>query len=137
MTHKQIQACGQRLRAERERLKMTQDDFASAGGVKRVSQYLYEHGSRSPSLEYLLRVQLIGVDLSFVLNGSRTGPTPPPPQVITESGLYEIVDSVIRNGKNLPDSERRKLVRALYVARLLGGGSASVDTAVDEALQGA
>lgn len=61
---------GARLRRERERLGLSQVEFAQVGGVKRVTQYLYEHGDRSPDSDYLLRVHQIGVDVIWVMFGA-------------------------------------------------------------------
>lgn len=100
---------------------MSQDDFSAIGGVKRVAQYFYEIGSRTPTLDYLLRIQDAGVDLEFVLNGTTTGRRAPP-TVFTESAVNEIVESVVSHtsgGKFLPEAERRKLVGALYRARIM------------------
>ena len=58
---------GGRLLAERTRLGLTQEEFASLGGVKPGAQYLYEKGKRSPSADYLVRLATQGVDISFVL----------------------------------------------------------------------
>jgi len=60
---------GQRLKLERERLGLTQDRLAKLGGVTRASQYLYEHGDRSPKADYLLNVINVGIDPMFLLKG--------------------------------------------------------------------
>ncbi|WP_157900283.1 hypothetical protein [Rhodoferax koreensis] len=39
---------GRRFRSERDRLTMNQDDFGALGGVRRLTQHLYEQGSRVP-----------------------------------------------------------------------------------------
>ena len=57
---------GERLKHERKRLGMSQEVFGAVGGVQRVTQYLYEQGDRSPTLEYLLRVVSAGVDLGYL-----------------------------------------------------------------------
>lgn len=46
---------GSRLRQERDRLRLTQEKFAELGGVKRVSQHLYEQDVRVPDINYLIR----------------------------------------------------------------------------------
>ena len=62
---------GARLRDERRRLELTQTKFAKAGGVRRVSLYLYEKGDRLAPLDFILRVKQAGVSLSYVLWGER------------------------------------------------------------------
>lgn len=65
-------AMGARLRAERERLGLTQQQMCEAGGVSVISQRHYEAGRRVPDSEYLYRVAALEVDLLFVLRGTRS-----------------------------------------------------------------
>ncbi|MDP1979224.1 helix-turn-helix domain-containing protein [Undibacterium sp.] len=60
---------GERLRAERKRLNMNQDDFAAVGGVKKLAQVTYEQDKRFPDAGYLIAVAAIGVDTEYVLSG--------------------------------------------------------------------
>lgn len=60
---------GVRIRRERERLGFTQVQFAKAIGVGRLASIHYELGNSSPNVDTLLRMQAIGVDISYVLNG--------------------------------------------------------------------
>ncbi|WP_295441527.1 helix-turn-helix transcriptional regulator [uncultured Thiodictyon sp.] len=64
---------GSRLREERLRLGMNQDELAAAGGVKRRAQVNYEQDERSPDAEYLAGVAAAGVDVQYVVVGIRTG----------------------------------------------------------------
>ena len=63
---------GSRLRSERERLAMNQDDFGLAGGVTRNSQSAYEAGRRAFDALYLSALPSIGVDVGYVMTGDRT-----------------------------------------------------------------
>ncbi|MCL6619951.1 MAG: helix-turn-helix domain-containing protein [Thermomonas hydrothermalis] len=65
-------AMGARLRAERERLCLTQQQMCEAGGVSVISQRHYEAGRRVPDSEYLYRVAALNVDVLFVLCGTRS-----------------------------------------------------------------
>ena len=67
-TRKEI---GQRLRAERRRLGLSQDALANAGGIKRTTLYQYERGDRRPSLDFLLKAVSAGVDLNYIVFGER------------------------------------------------------------------
>lgn len=60
---------GERLKAERQRLKMTQVEFGEAGGVVKFTQLNYEKETASPSVDYLLKLEAIGVDIVYVLTG--------------------------------------------------------------------
>jgi len=60
---------GFRLKQERQRLGMSQDDFSAVCGMKRRAQMSYEHDERSPDAEYLRALAAIGVDIQFVVTG--------------------------------------------------------------------
>lgn len=62
---------GDRLRDERVRLNLNQEDLAVAGGVNRNTQGSYERGARHPDTAYLSAVERLGVDIAFVLTGRR------------------------------------------------------------------
>jgi transcriptional regulator with XRE-family HTH domain len=62
---------GDRLREERERLSLNQNEMADAGGVKRNSQGNYENGRQHPDAAYLLGAANVGVDVFYVLFGQR------------------------------------------------------------------
>ncbi|WP_219136391.1 helix-turn-helix domain-containing protein [Janthinobacterium sp. UMAB-60] len=64
-----------RLKEERKRLGLNQDEFAALGGVKKGAQFNYENGSRSPDADYLAAVAAAGVDVLYLLTGqvSATG----------------------------------------------------------------
>nr|WP_047908511.1 helix-turn-helix transcriptional regulator [Pandoraea faecigallinarum] len=62
---------GNRLRDERKRLGLNQEEFALAGGVTRRAQTTYESGRRVPDARYLSAVARLGVDVQYVLTGAR------------------------------------------------------------------
>ncbi|MCA8434040.1 helix-turn-helix domain-containing protein [Burkholderia seminalis] len=62
---------GSRLRDERLRIGLSQDEFATVGGVARRSQSAYESDERAPDAAYLLAIRAIGVDIGYVLTGER------------------------------------------------------------------
>lgn len=63
---------GSRLRQERERLGLSQKLFGEIGGVEANAQGKYENGDRAPKADYLSRVAARGVDVLYVLTGTRT-----------------------------------------------------------------
>lgn len=66
------QKIAERLREERLRLGLSQDEIAKLGGVTGRSQRNYESGARLPDAAYLSAVGVHpGVDLQFVLTGVR------------------------------------------------------------------
>jgi transcriptional regulator with XRE-family HTH domain len=64
---------GDRLREERERLGLNQQDFGALGGVARNAQSRYEKGERAPDTDYLEALRQSGVDIVYVLIGTRLG----------------------------------------------------------------
>ncbi|PWB31413.1 transcriptional regulator [Pseudomonas sp. SDI] len=63
---------GARIRAERERLGLTQRAFGDIGGVEPNAQGKYESGERTPKADYLAAVAARGVDALYVLSGVAT-----------------------------------------------------------------
>lgn len=59
----------ERLIVERRRLSLTQDEFATAGGISKRAYCNYEAGSRTCDAEFLAGIAKIGVDVQFILTG--------------------------------------------------------------------
>lgn len=62
---------GLRLREERKRLRLTQEDFGRLGGVGRTTQINYENGDRQPDAEYLTRITGAGADIKYLIANER------------------------------------------------------------------
>lgn len=60
---------GVRLKEERKRLKLNQDEMASVAGLKRMAQLNYEKGERLPDAAYLVAAAKAGVDVNYVITG--------------------------------------------------------------------
>ncbi|MFK3649302.1 helix-turn-helix domain-containing protein [Lysobacter enzymogenes] len=60
-----------RIREERIRLGMSQQEAAEVGGVTRKTQAAYESGASAPTVSYLLLVAARGIDVQYVMSGSR------------------------------------------------------------------
>lgn len=63
---------GGRLRSERIRLEMTQPQFASFAGAKKRTLIDWEQGVSSPTAVQLSALHEAGVDVVYVLTGSKT-----------------------------------------------------------------
>ncbi|MBD8474706.1 helix-turn-helix domain-containing protein [Pseudomonas sp. CFBP 8770] len=87
---------GPRLREERERLELTQREFGQVGGVEPNAQGKYENGDRSPRADYLAAVSTIGVDVLYVVLGSRTP--------LAEQALSGGEEKVLETYRTLPTS---------------------------------
>lgn len=66
-------AFGLRLKRERERLGLTQQQFAELVGISRMTQGNYESGKRNPDARYLSHVSSAGVDVLYLATGKRHG----------------------------------------------------------------
>jgi len=62
---------GDRLKHERKRLGLNQEEFGAKTGIQRFTQYQYEAEVNSPTVRYLASILEIGVDLTYVLFGIR------------------------------------------------------------------
>jgi len=60
---------GPRLRAERDRLDLSQDTLGTHGGKNKQTQMRYENGLNSPTAAYLHRISELGIDIGYVLTG--------------------------------------------------------------------
>jgi len=63
-----------RLREERTRLGMTQEQLGKVGGVRVQTQLHYEKGQRKPDSDYLAAIASAGVDILYVVTGQRSKP---------------------------------------------------------------
>ena len=112
---------GTRLRLERLRRNLTQEQFAQLGGVGRVSQHLYEQDARAPDTNYLLRLASQGIDSAGLLDPRRTRTQRLDEETILQA--YLAVDELARDerGNALPIKERAQqfhnLLRALSTSR--------------------
>ena len=66
-----VNSIGDRLRAERVRLDLSQPAFAELGGIQKNAQVNYESGKRSPDATYLAAVSAAGADVLYILTGRR------------------------------------------------------------------
>lgn len=71
-----METLGERLKHERERLALSQPDFARACGVGKGSQINYEAGRRYPDAQYLSLAAALGVDVLWVVTGNRSRAEP-------------------------------------------------------------
>jgi transcriptional regulator with XRE-family HTH domain len=62
---------GNRLREEREKLGISQEELGAIGGVSRNAQGRYESDDRAPDWVYLERLAQHGVDVLYVITGQR------------------------------------------------------------------
>ena len=63
---------GSRLREERNRLGLTQGQFAGLAGIQKLAQSQYESGVREPRVSYLAAIGAAGANLYYILFGKGT-----------------------------------------------------------------
>jgi transcriptional regulator with XRE-family HTH domain len=63
---------GTRLKEERKRMGLSQQEFGTIGGVEANAQGKYENGERIPRSDYLAALGKKGVDVLYVITGERT-----------------------------------------------------------------
>lgn len=85
-----IVTIGERLRAERERLGLSQEDFAARAGAHRKSQGNYESGVRAPDATYLAAIAAAGADVLYIITGRRE------PQSAPAAGQESKLDPYLR-----------------------------------------
>lgn len=99
---------GERLREERTRIGLNQDDFAKIGGVNRNTQGSYEKNDRSPDATYLANMAEAGVDVLYVITGKRATPS--------SDSLSPDEAQVLNSYRSMPEDDRasvRRLTAAL------------------------
>ena len=111
---KNLTNLGLRLKQERERLGLTQDDVSDMGDVSRRTVAAWERGEQSPNGAFLALAAERGFDVLFILTNIRR-----PPQ---EGSLSEAAATLLQNYENA-DANGRSLVEG--VAALAGGRSAA------------
>lgn len=83
-----IHTTGVRLKEERERLGLTQPEFAEVAGVKKRALIDWEKGVSSPTAVQMSALAGIGVDVLYVVTGQRS--FVPPPAISPE--VRELID---------------------------------------------
>lgn len=68
---------GFRLREERERLGLTQAAFGELGGSGKTTVLAWEAGGAYPNARFLAAVAAAGVDVRYVITGTRDYKPPP------------------------------------------------------------
>lgn len=98
-----MEALGERLRSERERLGLNQDALGQIGGVNRNTQAKYEKGERFPTADYMAAVAAAGVDVLYVITGHRTPSK--------EEGLTPKEKAVLDNYRSLGEGDQAAVQR--------------------------
>lgn len=63
---------GERLAEERNRIGMSQPDFAALGGRTKKTQIEWEKGEAYPNAAYLAAIAVAGADIQYIVTGIRS-----------------------------------------------------------------
>jgi len=96
---------GARLRDERKRCGLTQDQAAAACGIVKRTQANYEAGASDATATYLSRAWAMGFDVPYILTGVR--------QTAARESLSTEEDSVVAQYRRIPEEDQRALRRFL------------------------
>lgn len=130
---------GSRLRSERKRLGLNQEQLADSAGIKRLAQSQYEAESREPRISYLAAIGAAGVDLYYLLFGRSvdTGALTPEMQIDVERRTFDLIEDYANTqcGGQLSSDGRFvlfRIIRAQLMRSVLEG--AGMDLSVSDLL---
>jgi len=71
---------GERLKEERQRLKLSQTAFGLLAGAGKTTVISWERGTAFPNAQFLEQAALVGADVRYIVTGMRVGPAPLKPE---------------------------------------------------------
>jgi transcriptional regulator with XRE-family HTH domain len=108
---------GERLRAERERLNMSQPVFAALAQTTKQTLFSWESGKTAPDGFQLAALAAAGVDASYVLTGQRSQSVAP------TAALPPRVKALVDNYQAADDAGKRVIEGTANLAAQSAGGS--------------
>ncbi len=109
-----------RLREARDALSLRPMDLANSAGVSRATQYNYENGQTPPDVNYLQKVQKLGLDIPYVLFATHTEELTTKSEQnrfdwqLLEMAIEEVETVCLTLNETCPPRLKSKLVRQLY-----------------------
>jgi transcriptional regulator with XRE-family HTH domain len=109
-----------RLREARDALSLKPMDLANAAGVSRATQYNYENGQTPPDVNYLQKVQTLGMDIPYVLFSTHAEEFTTKSEKdrfdwqLLEMAIEEVETVCLTLNETCPPRLKSKLVRQLY-----------------------
>lgn len=105
-----------RLREERKRLGLTQDEFAAALSLSRQTIVFYENGKSLPDMASLDEMGKMGADVLYLLTGQRRK------EAVFEHFDWELHEGIVKgihawadeNQLQIPPEKQAMLIRLLY-----------------------
>lgn len=106
---------GARLKEEREKRGLTQEDFAQLGGVQKLAQHRYEKGLVQPSISYLYAIEPYGVDIGYLLSGQKGSVAASEINIELMQGIIaELEDYLSKLGVVLSSNKKARIIAMLY-----------------------
>lgn len=102
-----IEGIGKRLRAERERLQLSQEQLAAIAGTNRITPSRYEGGTHLPTIAFLAAIEGAGVDIGFVLDGRRNIVALGPDDTSLLGRAVVVVDDLLAKHSFSPSEDMR------------------------------
>lgn len=96
-----LQALGQRIREERNRIRLSQIDFGKLADVSENTQTSYEKGRIPPKADYFIKLLQHNIDVSYLVTGQRS------------SGDFSFVDQKILGMVHALSHREREAVLSL------------------------
>ncbi|WP_081818755.1 helix-turn-helix domain-containing protein [Pseudomonas sp. PH1b] len=106
---------GDRLRKERERLELSQQQLADCCGVTMRSQRNYEKGERQPDVSYLSAFEQAGGDVLYIVTGKYSGARDEPSKCLAEIDVERLARIAGMLEGLIQQTKRRWPVRELAI----------------------
>jgi len=103
----------ERLKEERNRLRLSQPDFGALGGAGKTTVIAWERGDATPNAAFLAEAAAAGADVRYIITGDRIGP---PPMVLAAD------EKVLLDGFRALDEKTRKRMLAFVLGGDTPGG---------------
>ncbi|WP_130473005.1 helix-turn-helix domain-containing protein, partial [Candidatus Magnetaquicoccus inordinatus] len=106
----------ERLREERKRLGHTQDEMAEIGGIAKSSLCNYEAGKREPTASFFTAIADAGVDVMYVLTGTRSGVCDLEQIAQEVVGTMFVVETILeKEGEEVTSKYKADIVYSAYL----------------------
>lgn len=108
---------GKRLKEERIRLGYSQEELATAVGLHRNTQAMYERGDRVPSAHYLSEMEKLSADVTYIVTGNSF--VRKPVELGRECAIvFNIVEALetalVTSGRNLSPEKKGRAASMLF-----------------------
>ena len=129
-----VEGFGSRLKAERERLGLSLQDFGELGDVNRMTQGRYETEVNFPTLDYLHKIEQHEVNVAFLVSGVSAHELNPLADIEGFLQASDLIDAIAREHKFVPSVEVRSRAVAQIYRKILKFGVKKVQPTLSELL---